>query len=286
MLSFLYRKGDFFFTENLGGKMKYKAVVCDMDGTLLNGEHRVSERSKNIIKTIIEKGVKVFLASGRPYPDIQYFKKSLGLNSYSISSNGAVVHDEQGKEIMYYSLEKELLSELLNLPFGNLHRNLYTRNSWYVEVALKELLEFHKESGFAFQQISNLAEKNDGNATKLFFLDESEKSILDFEKKLKAKFEDRVSITLSTPNCLEIMKKGVNKGRAVKDTMQKLGIPLEEVIAFGDGLNDYEMLSLVGNPFVMSNASPRLLKALSEVPRAPKNTEDGVAQILERLFLK
>ena len=82
------------------------------------------------------------------------------------------------------------------------------------------------------------------------------------------------------------MKKGVNKGRAVKDTMQKLGIPLEEVIAFGDGLNDYEMLSLVGNPFVMSNASPRLLEALSEVPRAPKNTEDGVAQILERLFLK
>ncbi|EHO19379.1 HAD hydrolase, family IIB [Fusobacterium necrophorum subsp. funduliforme 1_1_36S] len=78
--------------------MKYKAVVCDMDGTLLNGEHRVSDRSRKIIKHITERGVKVFLASGRPYPDIQYFKESLGLNSYIISSNGAVVHDEKEKK--------------------------------------------------------------------------------------------------------------------------------------------------------------------------------------------
>lgn len=266
--------------------MKYKAVICDMDGTLLNGEHKVSDRSRKIIKHITEKGVKVFLASGRPYPDIQYFKKSLGLNSYIISSNGAVVHDETEKEIMYYSLEKELLSKILALPFGKLHRNLYTRDSWYVEIALQELLQFHKESGFAFQQISNLEEKNDGNATKLFYLDESEKNILNFERVLKDNFQDKVSITLSTPNCLEIMKKGVNKGRAVQDTMEKLGISLEEVVAFGDGLNDYEMLSIVGNPFVMSNGSPRLLEALPHVAKAPKNTEDGVAQILENIFLK
>lgn len=271
--------------RNMGGKMKYKAVVCDMDGTLLNGEHRVSDRSRKIIKHITEKGIKVFLASGRPYPDIQYFKESLGLNSYIISSNGAVVHDEKEKEIMYYSLEKKILSKILALPFGNLHRNLYTRDSWYVEIALQELLQFHKESGFAFQQISNLEEKNDGNATKLFYLDESEKNILDFEEILKEEFQDQVSITLSTPNCLEIMKKGVNKGRAIQDTMKQLGIALEEVVAFGDGLNDYEMLSLVGSPFVMSNGSLRLLEALSDVPKAPKNTEDGVAQILEEIFL-
>lgn len=61
---------------------------------------------------------------------------------------------------------------------------------------------------------------------------------------------------------------------------------MEEVIAFGDGLNDYEMLSAVGTPFVMSNGSPRLLSALPHVQRAPRNTEDGVAQRLEEIFLK
>ena len=68
--------------------------------------------------------------------------------------------------------------------------------------------------------------------------------------------------------------------------MKQLGIPLEEVIAFGDGLNDYEMLSVVGCPFVMENGSPRLLAALPDAKRAPKNSEDGVAKRLEEIFLK
>lgn len=264
----------------------YKAVVFDMDGTLLNENHQVSERTKKIIQYILEKGVKVFLASGRPYPDIKYFQDELGLHSYIISSNGAVVHDENGNEIRSYPLEKEILSEIFRLPYENLHRNLYSKTSWYVEVGLEELLKFHTESGFSFEVVKNLEETNRGDIMKLFYLSWEEESLLGFEKILKAKFQDRVSITLSTPLCLEIMKKGVTKGRAVADTMKELGIPMEEVIAFGDGLNDYEMLSSVGHPFVMENGSPRLLAALANARRAPKNSEDGVAKILEEMFLK
>lgn len=101
---------------------------------------------------------------------------------------------------------KEILSKILALPFGNLHRNLYTRDSWYVEIALQELLQFHKESGFAFQQISNLEEKMMEMLPNCFTWMKVKK-YLDFEEILKEQFQDQVSITLSTPNCLEIMKK-------------------------------------------------------------------------------
>lgn len=264
-------------------KKQYKAVVCDMDGTLLNGEHKISARTKSIIQHILSQGVKVFLASGRPYADIEFFKKQLGLDSYIISSNGAVVHNEKGEEIVSYEMESEILQELLALPHGTLHRNVYADNSWFVEIHVQELLDFHAESGFAFQVVKDLGALQKVN--KVFFLEYNEQVIENFEKLLEEKMGDRVSLTLSTPNCLEVMKKGVNKGHALEDTMKKLGISLDEVIAFGDGLNDLEMLSVVGKGFVMGNASPRLLEALPNHDRAPHNTEDGVAQILEKIFL-
>ena len=101
---------------------------------------------------------------------------------------------------------------------------------------------------------------------------------------MKKDFKDELSITVSSPFCLEFMKKGVNKAETLKKVLKILDIKPEEVIAFGDSMNDYEMLSLVGKPFIMGNASKRLIEALPNVEVIGNNNEDGIGEKLQEIF--
>jgi len=108
--------------------------------------------------------------------------------------------------------------------------------------------------------------------------------LADLELKLLAHFGDSLSIAFSTPTCLEAMQKGVNKGNAVKAVLGLMGRDPAEAIAFGDGMNDKEMLTLVGHGVVMGNAHSRLKETLPELPQALTNDEDGVADYLQQRF--
>ncbi|MGL5984195.1 MAG: HAD family hydrolase, partial [Cetobacterium sp.] len=86
-------------------------------------------------------------------------------------------------------------------------------------------------------------------------------------------------------SCLEVMKEGVSKATAIEEVLKREGIDIQDTIAFGDGLNDLEMLSFVGKGFVMGNGSPRLKELLPENEVIKPNSENGVAKKLQELFL-
>ena len=240
--------------------MKYKLVVCDMDGTLLTSSHKISEYTANIIKQIEDKNVKFIIATGRPYLDARYYRDSLNLKSYLITSNGARAHDEDNNPIVVENIPKELVKRLLTYNVGkDIHRNIYLNDDWIIEYEIEGLIEFHKESGYRFN-IDDLNKYENEEAAKVFFLGK-DKEIENLEKNM----ENDLSITVSSPFCLEFMKKGVNKAETLKKVLKILNIEPEEVIAFGDSMNDYEMLSLVGKPFVMGNANQRLIDSLPNV---------------------
>ncbi len=104
------------------------------------------------------------------------------------------------------------------------------------------------------------------------------------EAQLLARYGDSLSIAFSLPSCLEVMAKGVNKGNAVQAVLAQNGLRLDEAVAFGDGMNDYEMLAMVGLGVVMDNAHDRLKTALPDNPRTLTADEEGVAHYLDRLF--
>ena len=81
------------------------------------------------------------------------------------------------------------------------------------------------------------------------------------------------------------MAQGVSKGAALARVAERLGVALGEVIAFGDGMNDLEMLQLVGKGVRMANADPRLQEALPHLEEIGNNREESVARYLEELFL-
>lgn len=268
--------------------MKYKAIISDLDGTLLNEHHSISEETKKIVKEVIDKkGVKFFIATGRHHCDAITFKKQLGLDSYMITANGAKVHNVNNDEIMSRNLDVDLTQKILEMDIPkSLHKHIYMDNHWYVEVVSDELKEYHRESGFKYEVVK-FSELKGKEVTKFFYIGQEgeQQTILDLEKRFREKFPTGLNITMSMDLCLEIMKEGVSKASAIEEVLKKEGISLEETIAFGDGLNDLEMLSSVGKGFVMGNASERLKKALPNNEIIRPNSEHGVALKLQELFL-
>ncbi len=265
---------------------RYKAIICDLDGTLLNSNHTISEFTKETIKKVVEKGIKFYIATGRHHMDALEYKNILGLNSFLISSNGARVHNENNEEIFSINIPKNITTELINLTMDNeIHKNIYMEDFWISEKPLSEAAAFHKDSGFMQTVIPSFEALKNKETIKFFFIGPTEEKISILNKYVSEKMGDRVAITLSMKDCLEIMNKGVSKGQAIKKMLNLEGISLNEAIAFGDGMNDVEMLEVVDKGFLMGNHNPSLKVALPNNEVIGTNNEDAVAHKLIELFL-
>lgn len=264
--------------------MKYKLVVCDMDGTLLTSNHTISEYTKKTIQKLKEKNIKIIIATGRPYLDAKFFRDQLKLNSYLVTSNGANAHNENEVQIIDEHISKEFVNKILSIKLDDekYHRNIYLRNNWYIEREIEGLAEFHKESNYQFQ-IYDFEKLKNKDVTKIFFLGEKE-NISILENKLKEEFKNTLNIGISSDFCLEIMKKNISKKSALDKILKDLNIEWKDVVAFGDGMNDFEMLQAAGKACIMTNGRERLKTSLPNVEIIESCDNDGVAKKLEEIF--
>jgi Cof subfamily protein (haloacid dehalogenase superfamily) len=266
--------------------MKYKAVISDLDGTLLNSKHTVSDYTKEVVRNLSEKGIKFFIATGRHYLDIVHLRGKMNLDTFFITSNGARVHDSEGRVILKHNIDKKTAAEILSLEVDeSIFVNIYKDDKWFISKENEMLKDFHSESDF-FYNLIDFSNMGDCEPMKIFYLCEEEELLISLHNRLEENFGDRVNITFSTPNCLEIMKKGVSKGATITEIMDIEGISLEAAIAFGDGLNDYEMLKLVGKGLIMGNAHTKLKEALPENEVIGSNDEHSVAEYIKNTFFE
>ena len=114
----------------------YKAVVSDLDGTLLDGNHAIDEFTKETVSAVIDKGIKFYIATGRSYSGAKDIMDKLGLKIPLITSNGARILDEEGKEIYVNNLEKKYSDSILDIDYKkngkSIVLNVYSGNDWYV----------------------------------------------------------------------------------------------------------------------------------------------------------
>jgi hydroxymethylpyrimidine pyrophosphatase-like HAD family hydrolase len=120
---------------------------------------------------------------------------------------------------------------------------------------------------------------------KVFYYGENGE-LLDLERHILDRFDGLVSTTFALPFTLEVMAKGVSKGAALRRVCARRGIDPSEAIAFGDGLNDLEMLRTAGMGVLMGNADPGLKAALPDNPVIGGSDQEAVARYLEKLFLE
>ena len=98
----------------------------------------------------------------------------------------------------------------------------------------------------------------------------------------KRDLQDRYWLGLTTPKWLELMPLGITKGSGLTALAEMLDIPMHDVMAFGDGENDIEMLQAAGIGIAMGNAMPEVKAAADEVSSG--NNEDGIAEALQKYF--
>ncbi len=215
--------------------------------------------------------------------DVSSIRDALWLDIYLITSNGALVHDKQDQLVYNQALPATVAAELIALERDpSIHINVYYGDEWLVEEELPWLLKFHHDSGFSYR-LADLASHPKDRVNKVFYIGDHDK-LLKIEAHLNQQYGDRLNVTFSLPDCLEVMHAGVHKGNAVRAVLEQHGLEMSQAVAFGDGMNDFEMLSMVGRGVVMGNAHDRLKQALPEHEQTLTSDEDGVAVYLEKLF--
>lgn len=260
-------------------KNEIKLVISDLDGTLLNAEHKLSQHTIETVQSLVKQDYQFMLATGRHYQDVYLIAQQLGVEMSLITSNGARVHSHCGTLLYENHMPANLVKQVFALSKGfEVHRNLYQQDLWLVEEPHEELLAIHHASGFEYE-FRDFEAIDLNHIDKIYFTAEHEKLVA-LEQLLKQHLQDQLYITFTSPEYLEVMNLGVSKGNALHIIKQQRGIDPSQIMAFGDGMNDKEMLAMAGHGVIMQNASDKLKSLLPNLDQADSNDKEGVANYL------
>lgn len=273
--------------------LKYKLICVDMDGTLLNSEKEISERTLEAIKKAHDKGVKVVVATGRIFVSASYYGDIIGVKAPIIASNGAYVREKDKEKAIYEEYldrkECELILSILEkykiIPHYYSTDTIYSGELAYSSLAYKNANKnLPKNRQVTIEIIKKWKEffETEPRLIKTMAMDD------DGEKIKKAKEEfislNKFQVVSSLDSSFEIMPRGTSKGNAVRKLCEYYEIPREEVIAIGDNENDISMLEYAGLGVAMGNAEEKVKNIADYITTS--NNEDGVGRVIEKFVLK
>lgn len=271
--------------------MSYKLVCIDMDGTLLNSKREISERTKAALKKADALGVHIVISTGRIYSNAAFYSDLLGVKSPVIASNGAFVREKDNDKVIYKcAIESNTGINIINLceklniranfftPYGSYGNSklFYFIMKRYIQNEAKEPIS--TKLMVSFGKLREYFANNEGNVIKFEVVHRDPEKIKLLREAL-TEIED-IEISWSSRRNIEITKKGVSKGHAVKQLAQYYNITREEIIAIGDSENDITMLEYAGLGVAMGNALDRVKQKADYV--TDTNDYDGVAKVIEK----
>jgi len=200
--------------------------------------------------------------------------------SYKLSYNGSRIIDlKNGEKLYERSLTPEIAHELFDLSRETgVNIMAYEENGIVTMDDDEYIREEEFINGVSIKRVPDFKEAVDFNTVKIMCTGEPSK-LVGVEQKFKEKLGGRFSITRSLPFFLEIMPQSVNKAHSLKKLCGHLGIKPSEVIAFGDGYNDLQMIEFAGLGVAMGNAVPELKERADFI--TDSNNDNGILKVLE-----
>ena len=258
--------------------MNYKVVILDIDGTIVPHGKYVSPVTKDAIQRLKDRNMEVVIATGRaPYFSTSVIEET-GVNSMVFFNGSYVFYD--GKEIFQNAIDKSILKRVHQLSGDFQHPLTFLSNSSFKATDLTHPFVVEAYSRDPWKpELAPPRYWMDQDIYQMFLHCNLEEEVhykakipeLDFRRWSSGAKTCDVNLTNS------------NKAVGITRLLERLGIAPDEVVAFGDGLNDIEMLSLVGMGVAMGAASEELKQAANMVTLSAE--EDGVAYGLEKLGL-
>ena len=259
---------------------KIRMVVTDMDGTLLNSNHEVSNRFFEIFKELKTKGLLFVAASGRQHNSIINKLHPIKNDIIVVAENGGFVM-QQDKELLSTNLPKKDIKETLEIVgnFPDMHPVLCGKHTAYLTGKSDAFVEKLKEYYSEFKVVSDLNEvTSEIIKIAIYHFESSEAYIYPHLKHL----EKELQVKISGTNWVDVSSANANKGFAIQRLMKQHNVQPNELMVFGDYYNDLEMLALSDFSFAMENAHPNVIKASKY--STGTNDEFGVERILEQLI--
>ena len=266
----------------------FRVVASDLDGTLLTPDHNLSAYTKQTLQRLRKQDVHFIFATGRHHIDVAQMRENMDIDAYMITSNGARVHDSKGNLIVSKSLQPKIAYEIAQIAMDDplVYTHIYRGDEWLINKEDPFSLEFFTETQFHYRLFEPIDFASDDIA-KIYFTTKDDllhTHLVELKNRLFERYGNNISMAFSSLNCLEIMDANVSKGSALEAVVKKLGYTLQDSIAFGDGMNDFEMLSMAGKGCIMQNASAELKQSLPEIEIIGSNADDAVPHYLNKLF--
>lgn len=269
--------------------MKYKLLVLDVDGTLLNEAKEISKRTLAALLKVQQMGVRIVLASGRPTYGLLPLAKSLELGNYGgylVSYNGCQIISAQNGEILF---ERRINPELVPYLEKKARKNNFALLTYHDDTLVTDSPEnrhVQREAALNHLQIIREDEFSAGidfAPCKCVLVSDDEEALIDLEAYWKKRLDGTMDVFRSERYFLEVVPYGIDKANTLGALLDMLKVKRDEVMAIGDGVCDVTMIQLAGMGVAMGH-SPESVKACADYVTV-SNEDDGVAQAVEKAIL-
>jgi Cof subfamily protein (haloacid dehalogenase superfamily) len=265
--------------------MNYKALVLDLDGTLMTSQNKISTSTKEALIDLQKRGVYVILASGRPTYGMLPVVEELEMkdfNGYILAYNGGKIIslkdgtiDEKTLDLpMIYDLYQDSLEHQTGfMAYGE--QTIYTpKRDQYIEIE-------SKITGMEIEENSDFKTLVKNRSVKCLMTADPE-YLQTIEKIMTDKYQSQLSVYRSMPYFLELLPKGIDKGQRLIELANYLNIDINEVITCGDGYNDISMIEVAGLGVAMGNGCEAIKKEADYITAS--NDHEGIVEVINKFF--
>lgn len=259
-----------------------KLIACDMDGTLLNGDGELDREFYSVFDELMDKDIKFVVASGRQYHQLLKNFEDVGDNIIYIAENGTMVR-YMDKEIYSCALDPQDVSNKIEQgrKIHGICMVLCGKNSAYINTNDQRMVDECNKYYYHLDIVDDLNKVED-DILKIAILDFD--SLENTYNQFKQNIEDNLQVIISGKIWIDIYRKEVNKGVALRLIQEEFHIKKEETMAFGDYFNDVEMLNEAYYSYAMANAPEGVKEHARFI--AKSNIENGVVDTIKEIVLK
>lgn len=265
--------------------MKYKLIALDVDGTLLDDDHHLSEENKQAVAEVTRQGGLIVLCTGRSPQNSIPLMEEMGLTGYVLGHNGAATVRIEDREVLHqYGLDARGLDPYIQYcRERNIHFDINTAFDMYVD----NIENLSSEANHMYENFhivpASLPAWDDFREPVVKFTVFTKPDILDEAQREWGTWTQQYNILRSGEFFIDFMHPEASKGNALKHLAVQLGIPREEVLSIGNYFNDISMLTFAGLGIAMDN-SPAEVKAAADTVTGTNN-EHGVRDALVKYCL-
>lgn len=273
---------------------KIKMVALDLDGTALDKNSQITDRTRKVLQMAMKHGVHIVVSTGRSFDAIPEAVFDVEGIEYVINSNGADITEVSSKQCIYanHIEEKTVLAAIELLQESGLSVEAVIDRITYIDKAEYDDIVKH---GSDYRDIDYVISTRTPVENLFGYMMEHKGKIeniniifrtLEEKEKWRKKLVNIPDSTLTTSftHNYEIGGKTTSKAEALRFLMKKLDISRDELMACGDSPNDEEMIKLAGLGVAMGNATESVKEMADYI--TDTNSNDGVARAIEKFVLK